>query len=73
MNEMQEFKQAVQEMVHKGQRLIQKMQGGQNFGQRSGNYSGNGQGYGQRWQENDQWQDMGERNQMPGWFDPRMW
>lgn len=49
--EMMKFKEELQELVHKGQQLLQKMQGG-NFGQRGGYYGmrdngGQGGGYNQ--------------------------
>lgn len=57
MNEMMEFMEELKELVHKGEQIAHKMQGG-NFGQRSGyghygmrnNQSGySGGNYGQRW------------------------
>lgn len=57
MNEMMEFMEELKELVHKGEQIAHKMQGG-NFGQRSSyghygmrdNQSGySGGNYGQRW------------------------
>lgn len=58
MNEIMQFMEELKELVHKGEQIAHKMQGG-NFGQRGGyghygmrdnqnGYSGNGS-YGQRW------------------------
>ena len=72
--EMMKFKEELQELVHKGQKLLQMMQGG-NFGQRGGYYGmrdngsqggGYNQGgnYGQREQS---WMHGPQGYQEPNW------
>ena len=85
--EMMKFKDELQELVHKGQKLLQMMQGG-NFGQRGGYYGmrdngGQGGGYNQGGGNYDQreqpWMHQGPQGypEQPNWggypnIDPRL-
>lgn len=80
MNELMQFMEEFKELYHKGEQIMQKMQGGESYGQRryrygmrdSGGYSGGyGSGsYGQRW---DGPQMHGEYPPMHGGYSNQQW
>lgn len=85
--EMMKFKEELQELVHKGQKLLQMMQGS-NFGQRGGYYGmrdnggqggGYNQGSGNYGQREQPWMHQGPQGypEQPNWggypnIDPRL-